>query len=153
MPGIGYLYDIARHVAPIAGLKGTFCGEGDGAAVRALPASLPDSPVAVVFDGEEGVVSGNAERWRIVPEVHFYVSQGEAVGASYERARSFKPLMLTRIQASMMSTEIDSVVVELFRPVEDREWPIGSGRHYFVLPCVLAVRVNKSVNYQSPTRV
>lgn len=153
MPGTGYLYDIARHFQPVAGLKGTFCGEGDGANVKALPQSLPDTPALVVFDGDEGVVPGNAERWQLTPEAHIYVSQGEALGASYERARSFKPLLLTRMQASVTTTELDSIVIREFRAVEDREWPIGSGRHYFVLPCVLEGRVKKSVTYLPPTRI
>ncbi len=153
MAGTGYLYDLARHIQPITGLKATFCGEGDGVNVKPLPMSLPDSPVAVVLDGTEGVIPGNAERWQVVPEVHIYVSQAEGLGFAYERARSFKPLVLTRIQASMTTTEFDHIVLTQFREIEDRVWPIDSTRHYFVLPCVFEGRVNKSVTYQPPTRV
>jgi hypothetical protein len=151
----GYLYDIARHFAAVAGLKGTYCGAGDGPGqpVQALPTSLPDSPSLVVFDAEEGVVPGNAERWQVGAELHLYVSQAEGLGAAYERARSFKPLLLTRLQASITTTELNSLVFTTFRPIEERAWPADSERRYFVLPCVLEGRVNKSVTYVPPTRV
>jgi len=153
MAGVGYLYDIARHIQPIAGLKFTLCGEGDGATVKALAKSLPDSPAAVVLDGAEGIIAGNHERWQLLPEVHIYVSQAEGLGTSYERARSFKVLLLTRMQASMTTTELDSIVLREFREIEARAWPIDSTNEYFVLPCVLEARVNKSVTYLPLTRI
>ena len=151
--GTGYLYDIAAHIAPTTGLKGTYCGDGDGDDVGALPMNLPDSPVAVVLDGEHGVISGQPERWQVEPEIHIYVAYAEGIGAAYERARSFKSLLLARIRASITSAEIahGSLVLLRFREIEDREWPAGSGKHYWVLPAVLQVRVNVSTTYFPPT--
>lgn len=149
--GTGYLYDIAVHAAAIAGLKATHCGDGSGSTVTALPASLEDSPAAVVFDGEHPVIPGNWERWTINPEIHIYVSQAPSLGAAYELARSFKALVLARFRQSITTDEISSLVVTSFRAIEDREWPIESGRHYFVLPCVLEAKVNVSTTYQPPT--
>ena len=151
--GTGYLYDVAVHIASIAGLKGTYCGDGSGSTVDALPMNLPDSPVAVVLDGEQPIIAGNWERWQLNPEAHIYVSQAEGLGASYERARSFKPLLLARLRASITTTQIASLVPLRFREVEDREWPIGSGRHYWVLPFVMEARVNVSTTYVAPTVV
>jgi hypothetical protein len=151
--GVGYLYDIARHVQPIAGLNATLCGEGDGSTVGELPRNLPDTPAAVVLDGDEGVIPGNNERWQLAPEVHIYVAQDQGLGAAYELARSFKPLLLARFQASITTTELVSLVIREFRQIEDRAWPVDSERHYFVLPCVLEGRVDKQVTYNPPTRV
>lgn len=151
--GTGYLYDIAVHVAVTAGLKGTYCGDGSGSTVDALPMSLPDSPVAVVLDGEHPIIAGTWERWQLSPEVHIYVSQAEGLGAAYERARSFKALLLERLRASITTTEIASLVPMRFREIEDREWPVASGRHYWVLPFVMEARVNVSTTYQPPTVV
>lgn len=151
--GSGYLYDIARHFEPLTGLAGTYCGDGDGDTVKAFPMSLPDSPAAVVLDGEQGIIAGPAERWQISPELHIYVAYAEGIGAAYERARSFKVPILVRVRASITSTEIatGSFVLMRFREIEDREWPIGSGRHYWVLPCEFQARVNVPTLYNPPT--
>lgn len=148
--GTGYLYDLAAHLQPIAGLKGTYCGDGNGATVAAMPPALPDTPAAVVLDGDQAVTAASWERSTIAPEAHIYVSQDKGLGASYELARSFKPLVLARIRLAMTTTEIASVVLTSFRAIEDREWPLQSGRHYFVLPCVFEIKVNVATAYQPP---
>ena len=149
----GYLYDIAAHFASVTGLKGTYCGDGNGGTVDALPMSLPDTPALVVFDGETGIVSGNAERWQIAPELHLYVSQAEGLGAAWQRAYSFRALLLARSRQSIDSDELvgGSFVPMRFREVEDREWPIGSGRHYWVQPFECQARVNVSTSYFPPS--
>lgn len=151
MAGTGYLYDIARLVAGVAGLNGTYCGEGDGDTVRALPESLEDgTPAAVVLDGDEAVTAANWERHRSTPEIHVYVSRSAGLGAGYELARSFKGPILAAVRAGVSSDEIASLVLTGYRQIETREWPVESGRWYFVLPVTLECVANVTVTYSPP---
>lgn len=146
-----YLYDIARHLGTATGIKGAYCGEGDGDTVKPIPESLENgTPALVVWEGEHTIIAASHERHTVTVEARIYIARAVGLGKAAEMARSYKWLLLTLIRAGGESDEIKngSLVGMRFRALEDAEWPIQSGRWYFVLPFELELKLNESVLYQ-----
>lgn len=148
-----YFYDIARLLATAPTLKGTYAGTGDGDTVRPLPENLDNgTPALVLLERDHDVIPGGAERHTIGIHGRLHVARAIGLGRAYDVARAFKWELLPLIRAGGTSAEIaaasGAVVALSWASLEESEWPVGSGRWYFVAPFDLRLQMTIPVLYQ-----
>lgn len=147
--GTDYLYAMGRVMTGVSGIKRVHVGEGNTDwNVAPLPSSLPNTPAAVVLDGEQPVIAASWERHTVTPEVAVYVAREANVGQAYELVRSFRfPIIAAFREKGTLHGTAASCVVLRCDAVEDREWPVGSGKWYLVQPVTFEVKFNLPVAY------
>jgi hypothetical protein len=148
--GTDWLYDLAANFTGIPGIVAVYCGDGDGASVRALPDVL-ETPCVVVVDGADDIIAATWERHTFAPEVRVYVSrQGRSIGEAYETARSFRGALLGIARNTTGVDGITALVPIRFRAIEDAQWPAESGNWYLVLPLELQAKLSQAAAYGPP---
>lgn len=135
--GADWLYNCARAVTDIEGIRAVHCGDGNSDyGVRPLPASLPATPAIVVWEGEEGPSANGAgwERHPVNPEIAVYVAREADIGKSYELVRSFKRPVEAAIRARAKAYgTLERWEIGTWSRIEAEQWPPGEQSKWYLV--------------------